>query len=125
LKRILKIAGNITGMFILVLLCIAVLAYYSLQLPEVQTTITQKATQWLSNKLGGTVTISQARISWLDEITFEDLNIKDLKGRDMIYVREVYVNCKSNFSFDPKKIIKFDNNLDYVLFKNPEVKIIK
>ena len=112
-------------MIILVLVCLSVLAYYSLQLPEVQTNITQKATKWLSESLGGNVTVSQVRISWLDEITFEDVNVKDLEGRDMIFVRELYVNCKTNFTFDFTNIVKFDNNLDYVLLKNPEVKLIK
>jgi hypothetical protein len=133
------------GIVFLLLVSLSILTYYSLQLPEVQTNITQKATEWLSEKIGGNVSLTQARISWLDEITFEDINIKDLQGRDMIYVRELYVNCKTNFtldiaknfkvsfgdyyipkiSFDAKKIFKFDNNLDYVLLKNPEVKLIK
>lgn len=112
-------------MLALLVFCLGILAYYSLQLPEVQTSITQRGTEWLSEKLGGNVTVSQVRISWLDEITFEDVNIKDLKGRDMIFVREIYVNCKTNFSFDPAKIIRFDNNLDYVLLKSPEVKIVR
>jgi len=145
LKRIINILINTVGILFLLLVSLAILVYYSLQLPEVQTNITQKATEWLSEKLGGNVTISQARISWLDEITFEDINIKDLQGRDMIFVRELYVNCKTNFTldlmnnlkvsldknyipsitFNPKKIFRFDNNLDYVLLKNPEVKLVK
>ncbi|WP_255078901.1 translocation/assembly module TamB domain-containing protein [Lacihabitans sp. CCS-44] len=145
MKRIFNILINITGIVVLLIVSLSILAYYSLQLPEVQTNITQKATEWLSEKVGGNVTISQARISWLDEITFEDINIKDLEGRDMIFVRELYVNCKTNFTFDlannlkigfdknyipsitfnTGKIFKFDNNLDYVLLKNPEVKLVK
>ena len=145
MKRIFNILINITGIIFLLIVSLSVLAYYSLQLPEVQTNITQKATEWLSEKVGGNVTISQARISWLDEITFEDINIKDLEGRDMIFVRELYINCKTNFTFDlannlkigfdknyipsitfnTDKIFKFDNNLDYVLLKNPEVKLRK
>ncbi|HLO44405.1 MAG TPA: translocation/assembly module TamB domain-containing protein [Leadbetterella sp.] len=145
MKRIFNIVIHTVGIIFLLLVSLSILAYYSLQLPEVQTNITQKATEWLSEKVGGNVTITQARISWLDEITFEDINIKDLQGRDMIYVRELYVNCKTNFtfdiaknlkvsfgdyylpkvSFDAKKIFRFDNNLDYVLLKNPEVKLVK
>lgn len=145
MKRILNILANTAGIVFLVIVSLAILAYYSLQLPEVQTNITQKATEWLSEKVGGNVTISQARISWLDEITFEDINIKDLQGRDMIFVRELYVNCKTNFTFDlannlklgfdknyipsitfnTDKIFRFDNNLDYVLIKNPDVKLVK
>jgi len=145
LKRIFNIFIKLIGLLLLVIFSIGVLAYYSLQLPEVQTNITQKGTEWLSEKLGGSVTISQARISWIDEITFEDVNIKDLEGRNMIFVRELYVNCKTNFQFSsdnlfkisfgkyyvPKVTVdfndffKFDNNLDYVLLKNPEVRLIK
>lgn len=145
MKRIINVLINMAGMIFLLIVSLAVLAYYSLQLPEVQTNITQKATEWLTSKLGASVSISQAKISWLDEITFEDINIKDLEGRDMIYVRELYVNCKTNFtidllnnfkvswgkyyipkiSYDASKIFKFDNNLDYVLLKNPEVRLTR
>jgi hypothetical protein len=115
LKRIFNILINITGIIFLLIVSLSVLAYYSLQLPEVQTNITQKATEWLSEKVGGNVTISQARISWLDEITFEDINIKDLEGRDMIFVRELYINCKTNFTFDLANNLKigFDKNFQH------------
>jgi TamB, inner membrane protein subunit of TAM complex len=113
------------GLFVTLLLGVGLMAYYAFQLPEVQTSLTQQATSWLSHKLGGNVSVGQTRISWLDEITFEDVNIKDLKGRDMIFVRELYVNCKTNFTFDLKNLVKFDNNLDYVMLKNPEVKLFK
>jgi hypothetical protein len=102
-----------------------VVVYYALQLSEVQSALAQKATKWLGDKLGSEVTVGSARISWLDEITLEDINIKDLKGRDMIFVRELYVNCKTNFTFNAETYIEFDNNLDYVLLKNPEVKLVK
>jgi hypothetical protein len=125
LKRTLNILFKTFTWLIIFALSVVFLTYYALQLPEVQTTITQKATDWLSDKLGGKVTVGNVRISWLDEVTFEDINIKDLENRDMIFVREIYVNCKTNFSFDLKEIIKFNNNLDYVLLKNPEVKLVK
>lgn len=125
MNRIINILLKTLSTLLIIIICLTAIAYYALQLPEIQTTITQKSTDWLSEKLGGNITVGQARISWLDEITFEDINIKDLKGRDMIYIRELYVNCKTNFTFDPKKIIRFDNNLDYVLLKNPEVKLTK
>ncbi|MCP9767268.1 hypothetical protein EGI22_05055 [Lacihabitans sp. LS3-19] len=145
MKRILNIFIKLIGILLLVIFSIGVLAYYSLQLPEVQTNITQKGTEWLSKKLGGSVSVSQARITWIDEITFEDVNIKDLEGRNMIFVRELYINCKTNFNFstdnlfklsfgkyympkitlDFNNFFKFDNNLDYVLLKNPEVRLIK
>jgi hypothetical protein len=131
---------------VVTVICLVIMIYYGLQLPDIQTSLTTSATEWLSKKLGGSVNISSVKISWLDEVTFEDVSIKDLKGRDMIFVREIYVNCKTNFvfnmaelvdvdfklspfhfdvSFNPRKIIIFDDNLDYVMLKNPEVKLVK
>lgn len=99
---------------------------YALQWSQFQTDLSQRAATWLSNKLGSTVSVGNVRISWLDEIYLEDVVINDLENRDMIYVREVYVNAKSNFKFLQKdKFFDFDNNLDYIALKNPDVKIIK
>lgn len=114
-------------------MALLVLAYYALQLPEVQSTLTQKATDKISKTLGGNVSFSKVKIKWFDEATFEDINIKDLKGRDMIYVRELYVNFKTNLkfnlsalkAFDYQNIISFDNNLDFVSINSPDVKIFK
>jgi hypothetical protein len=144
LKRILGILFKTLGYAVLVIVCLVFLAFYALQLPEVQTQISNKATEWLTDKLGGSVTMSKVRVSWFDEVVFEDVNIKDHKDRNMIYVREVYVNAKTNFSvnlgelvgyekgkglksisFYPEKIVKFDNNLDFVTLKNPEVNFIR
>jgi hypothetical protein len=144
LKRIPGILFKTLSYSILVIVCLVFLAFYALQLPEVQTQISNKATEWLSDKLGGSVSMSKVRVSWFDEVVFEDLNIKDHKDRNMIYVREVYVNAKTNLTvnlgelvgytkgqglrsirFYPEKIIKFDNNLDFVILKNPEVNFIR
>ncbi len=125
LKKGLHITAKVIGTFLLVLVCAIAIAYYAIHLPEVQTSIAQEAIKRLSTALGGNISVGRAKIKWFDEVTFEDVNIKDLEGRDMIFVRELYVNCKTNFSFDPKHILKFDNNLDYVSLKNPDVKIRK
>lgn len=100
-------------------------AYYALQLTEIQTLLANEAIKKLSDAVGGHISVSKAKVKWFDEVVFEDVSIKDLKGRDMIFARELYVNTHTNFSFDPKKILAFDNNLDYVLLKNADVKIIK
>lgn len=125
----------------LIAICLIFLAFYALQLPEVQTQISNKATLWLSQKLGGSVTVSKVRVSWFDEVVFEDVNIKDHKDRNMIYVRELYVNTKTNFGtsfgevvsytkkdgikFEPGKLIKFDNNLDFVTLNSPNANFIR
>ncbi len=144
--RYLKIFLRTLRFLTITAFCLVMVVYYALQLPGIQTTLARYATDWLGEKLGGTVNISDVRVSWLDEITLEDVSIKDLRGRNMIFVREIYVNCKTNFVFslskaiqidfqwkpfrfnaglDPKKLVVFDDNLDYVMLKSPEVRLIK
>jgi hypothetical protein len=118
---------GIKAFFLLLLLLVSVIGivFYGLQYSEFQTNLTQKAADWLSEKLGSKVTVGNVQIHWLDEIRLEDVNIKDLDGRDMIFVREIYVNCKTNFKFSREKFIEFDNNLDFVMLKEPDVRIIR
>ena len=114
--------------FITISLVITVLLaalYFALQWAEVQSAMAQKATKWLSEKLGTTVSVGKVNITWFDEATLEDVVLKDLENRDMIYVREIYLNTKSNFTLNRKNLVRFDNNIDYVLLKEPFVKIIR
>lgn len=101
------------------------LSYYALQWSEVQTSLSQKAAKWLSGKLGSNVSVGAVNFSWFDELTLEDVVVKDLDDRDMFYLREVYINMKSNFEFSKEDLIRFDNNLDFVLLKDPDVKLIR
>lgn len=100
------------------------LVFYAMQLPQFQTKTLQKATELLSKKLGSKITIEKARMTWFDEITLENITIYDHKNREMIFVKELYVNCKTNFDFSWEKTLTFDNNLDYVMIHNPRVKLI-
>lgn len=109
----------------LIVLTTVVLGVYAIQLPPIQTVLAQKATKWLTEKIGAPVSIGSVRVSWFDNITLEDVNIKDLKGRDMITIPEVYIDYKTNFSFTLKEKFKFDNNLDYVMLNRPNVHLIR
>lgn len=108
----------------LLLISSFVLVFYALQLPQFQTSTLQKATEILSRKLGSRVTIEKAKMTWFDEITLENITIYDQKDREMIFVKELYVNCKNNFTFNWETILSFDNNLDYVMIRSPRVKLI-
>ena len=146
MKKGLKL-GFRTFIFLLLLFAgVGVLIIYALQYSEIQTSLTQRSATWLSGKLGSKVTVGNVQISWLDEIHLEDVNVKDLEGHDLIYVREIYVNCKSNFIFRPSEVIQtnfqwsplhfdiqytperflsFDNNLDFVMLREPDVKLLR
>ncbi|MGL4630785.1 MAG: translocation/assembly module TamB domain-containing protein [Leadbetterella sp.] len=125
MKKSLIIGFKVTRIVVITVLVLLFALYLALQSSEIQTAISQEAFKKLSEKLGGNVSVSRTRISWFDEIVFEDVNIQDLQGKNMIFVRELYINCKTNFSFDLEKIIKFDNNLDYVLLKDLDVTLTK
>jgi len=123
--RGIKIGFKAFFLFLLLLVSVIGMVFYGLQYSEFQTNLTQRAADWLSERLGSKVTVGNVQIHWLDEIRLEDVNIKDLNGRDMIFVREIYINCKTNFKFNRNKIVDFDNNLDFVMLKEPNVRIIR
>lgn len=141
MKRIINILVQTISYTIVVAFCLIFIAFYALQLPEVQTQISNKAMDWLGEKLGGNVSVSKVRVKWFDEVVFEDLNIKDYKDRNMIFVREVYVNAQTNIKFslrelvsyskkdgikfNPGKVVKFDNNLDFVTLNDLDVHFVK
>jgi hypothetical protein len=144
LKRLISISIRILSYTLVGIFCVLFIAFYSLQLPEVQTRLSQKAMVWLTEKLGGNVSVSKVRITWFDKVVFEDLNLKDSLDRNMIYVREVYVDASTNlnfsinraFSYDktkgwrslrftPAALVKFDNSLDFVTLHQPEAHFIR
>ena len=90
-----KIGGNSILYILIFIVCLGGLTYYALQWNEVQTALTQKGTKWLSEKLGSNVSVGNVRFTWFDELTLEDVIIKDRENRDMFYLREVYVNMKT------------------------------
>lgn len=124
MHRAVKISARILLNLILVLFMGVMIVFYALQLPFIQTRTIQRATEYLSTKLGSKVTIGKAKLTWFDEITLEDVTIYDHKNREMIFVEELYVNSKSNFNFDWNTFLTFDNNLDYVMVLSPRVKLI-
>lgn len=144
MKRIVSITIRTVSYALVGVFILLFVAFYALQLPEVQTQLSNSAMHWLSERLGGNVSVSKVRITWFDEVVFEDLNIKDSQDRNMIYVREVYVDASTNLSFNPAnlfeyepgqgwkslkfkpgKMIRFDNNLDFVTLNNPEARFIR
>ncbi|MFN3588339.1 MAG: translocation/assembly module TamB domain-containing protein [Spirosomataceae bacterium] len=98
---------------------------FAIQHPFVQTKLAHKATEWLTQKLGGTVEVGQVKVRWFDDISLQNVVIKDIKNRDMIEVKEIFVNFKTNFSFDKINLIRFDNNLDYITLYEPKMTLIR
>ncbi|PLK43097.1 hypothetical protein C0V77_17100 [Emticicia sp. TH156] len=124
LRKAFKILARLLPNLILCSFLGILIIFYAIQLPVVQTLTLQSATEYLSKKLGSKVTIEKAKLTWLDEITLQNITIYDYKNREMIFVKELYVNTKTNFKFDWDTFLAFDNNLDYVMVMSPRVKLI-
>lgn len=124
MRRITKISTRILLNLIFIIFMGIMVVFYALQLPVIQTMALQRATEYLSEKLGSKVKIEKAKLTWFDEITLENVTIYDYKNREMIFVKELYVNSKTNFNFDWNTFLTFDNNLDYVMVLDPRVKLI-
>ncbi len=125
MKRFFKISLNTFGVLVLAILLLSAMGYYIFQWSEFQTSLSHRAAKWLTEEVGAEVSVGRVSINWFDEISIEDVNIKDLQLRDMIYVREVYINFKSNLDFGGEKFIEFDNNLDFIMLKEPDVRAVR
>lgn len=124
-SRLLNILIRLTSLASLGLAVVLVVSLYLIQLPSIQTRLAREATDWLSVKIGGPIQIDRVKVRWFDDISLEGVRILDLKKRPMIEVAEVFVNFQTNFQFDRVNLVRFDNNLDYVLLREPNVKLIR
>jgi len=124
-SRLLHLVIRLASLASLGLAVVLVVSLYLLQLPSIQTRLAQEATLWLTEKIGGEVEVDRVRVRWFDDIALEGVRIQDLKKRPMIEVEEIFVNFQTNFQFDRVNLIKFNNNLDYVMLRKPEVRLIR
>ena len=104
----------------IVFLLAFVLIISALQIPYIQTKVVNELTQVVSEKIKFPVTIGYVNLSWFDQLILEDVNIKDPTGVDMIYVEEMLVDFQLSSLLDKKNI-----NIDEVILKKSNVKLIK
>ena len=77
-----------------------------MQIPYIQTKVVAKATEILSETIQYQVSIKSVNISWFDRLTVQGLEIKDMKGRDMISVRKITANFKVRSLLYKNKVIE-------------------
>jgi len=82
------------------------LVIVALQIPYIQTKVVAKATEILSETIQYPVSIKSVNISWFDRLTVQGLEIKDMKGRDMISVRKITANFKVRSLLYKNKVIE-------------------
>jgi TamB, inner membrane protein subunit of TAM complex len=85
LKNFLKIIGT----FILLLICLMVVAYFAIQRTDVQNYITAKVTQQLSNKLGTTVEVQHVQLDFLNHLNVQGVYIADKNKDTLLYAGQI------------------------------------
>ena len=114
LKTLLYLLLTVVGLAVGILL--------SLQLPAIQTRLSQKGAEWLSKKLLFPVTIDGVSIKWFDSVTLEGVHIQDRQGRPMITVGRLDANYNLKNLLDSSA---HNLHLDEVVLYKPDVKMIK
>lgn len=94
----------------------------SLQIPAVQTRITQEIAWRVSDKLLFPVTIDGVSIKWFDSLTLEGVRIKDREGRAMITVGRLDADYNLQNLIDSSA---HNLHLDEVVLYRPDVRMIK
>lgn len=106
--------------YLLLLVSIAALGYYTLQLPKFQTIAVSKLTVMLSDILKTKVEIGSVDIKWTDAMTLKNVVIEDANHRKMIVLDELDIDYNTiDLDYPNFKVI----NLDYLMLKKPNVKV--
>lgn len=88
IKKILKLFAWIIGSIVLLLVLIALL----IQIPSVQTWLTNKAVSFLEDKIGTEVSLGGISIAFPKNIVLEDIYLEDQQGDTLLYAQELNVN---------------------------------
>jgi hypothetical protein len=91
-----------------------------LRIPKIQTQITTRLTQNLSEMTGFEFELGYINLNWFDVLVLEDVSVKDLQDSTMILIPEASINFRisSFFNRDHRK-------LDKVKLVNAEVSLYK
>ncbi len=98
MKSVFKKILKYTSYILLLLLLVFGLSVLLIQQPSIQTWTTQKATNYLSNKLETKVEIGGVDIDFFKKIVLEEIYIEDLQQDTLLYAKKLRVDI-SFFSF--------------------------
>lgn len=115
LLKALKVIFRLVLFLILGVLLVAVL----LQIPAVQTLVTNGLTSYISQNTGFKTDISKVRIRWWDAISLNDLIIYDLNDSLMVDLEEVYIDFSLQGLFD-----KANPSIDQIKMEHGNVRLI-
>lgn len=99
-------------LFVLVIIC----SYFLLQLPSVQTYLTQRFLGNFTEVTGFKTTVGNVEFRWFDRVALTNVSIQDPENNTMIYVKEILVNFQLDHLTENKDI-----NLDAVYIDSTHV----
>ncbi len=106
-------------LFLAVLFTIVSTLLVAIQLPFIQTRLTQYAASYISEKLNYPTTLEGVHIMWLDYISLQGVTVQDTNGNDMIKVRELHLDYSLSHLIQGHRI-----HLDEARLIRPEVNVI-
>jgi hypothetical protein len=101
------IAKAILWVFLILFFSMSVLVL-AMQSPAVQTKVAQYGSEYLSEKLGFTISIEKINIEWFDQITITGLYVKNKDNSTFIDLKSIWID------YDIKQLI----NAESILFDN-------
>lgn len=115
LRKALRVFLRLLLYLFLALLLLATI----LQVPSIQTKISQALTNYMSEKTGFQTSISKVRIRWWDAVSLQDVVVHDHKDSLMIDLEEVYLD----FSF--KGLFQSENpHIDQIKMQRGNVRLL-
>lgn len=106
-------------MIVLLVFLLLGTAIIAIQFPAVQTKLANKATSYLSDKIGFPIVVEGVSINWFDEIVLEGVTVHDPRKGQMVYLKELVVDYRI-ISLTAGKF-----NVDKVTLRNGRVNLIR
>jgi hypothetical protein len=109
------------GLFLIMAVLLTVIStlLVAVQLPFIQTRLTQFAASYISEKLNYPTTLQGVNIMWLDYISLQGVAVKDTNGNDMIKVHELHLDYSLSHLIKGHRI-----HVDEARLIRPEVNVI-
>ncbi|GAB3338413.1 translocation/assembly module TamB domain-containing protein [Marivirga atlantica] len=98
------IAKAILYIFLIVFFALSFVAL-AMQSSYVQTKVAQYGSEYLSEKLGFSITIERVNIEWFDKLAISDLKVKDREGESFIDAKRLVVDYDIRELITPENIV--------------------
>ncbi len=96
MRKVIKILGKVLSWIIVAAVCLPLIVVLLLNVEGVQNFVVDKATGWLSGKLGTTVAMDHIRIRGFSRVTAEGFYVEDYSGDTLLYASRLGANLSKS-----------------------------